>query len=212
MIPLDANNPGPPTLDLIRAAQRGDREARETLFTRYLPRVRRIVALRLRRPVSDLERVEDLVQDALLKALGSLDRFEEREEGTFRSWLAHCVQSAIVDQVRSAGAKKRGAGRVKTMTDLSPDSLASSIFVKEAPSPSKIAAAAEEEARLEEALLQLEDHYREAIVLVKLCGMSSEEAARTMGFRDAGNVRQLIFRAMKKLRELMGADEPPREA
>src|SRR5262245_38872233 len=49
------------TLRLVRGAQAGDRVALEALFERYLPRVQRIVSLRLGCPLKDFAGYEDLV-------------------------------------------------------------------------------------------------------------------------------------------------------
>jgi len=53
----------------VRAAQKGDAAAIDGLFARYLPRVRRMVASRMRMPVSELAEVEDVVQETMLDAL-----------------------------------------------------------------------------------------------------------------------------------------------
>src|SRR5262245_12995939 len=89
------------TILLVRAAQRGDAEALEALFTRYLPRVRQIVALRLGWRLRQLLEVDDIVQEVLLDAFQGLGQFEPRSEGSFRNWLARTVEREIVDTSRT---------------------------------------------------------------------------------------------------------------
>lgn len=71
------------TLRLVCAAQEGDPDALGALFQRYLPRVRRAVGARLRWPRGRLRDADDLVQEALLKALKSLPGFDVESDGKF---------------------------------------------------------------------------------------------------------------------------------
>lgn len=192
------------TLRLVEAAQAGEREALEALFERYLPRVRRIVALRAGYRLRQLEDVDDLVQDALLRVFRDLDRFEARSEGSFRSWIARCVEREVIDGARRANAEKRGGARVRRFGDASDSLLAESIFAGDSPTPSAVLRGRELEERLEEALLALPDHHREVIVLRKICEMSYAEIARTLGFAEEVNARMAVSRALKRLRELLG--------
>jgi hypothetical protein len=105
------------TLVLVGAAQKGDRNALESLFERYLPRVRRTAALRTGRRLNQFVEFDDIAQDALIKVFQGLDRFEQKFEGSFRNWLANCVQCEIADQARRAVAKKRGGGKVRRFGD-----------------------------------------------------------------------------------------------
>jgi RNA polymerase sigma factor (sigma-70 family) len=68
--------------------------------------------------------------------------------------------------------------------------------------PSVHAAANELEERIEHVLMNvLQDPYREVIILRKLCAMSYEEVAKSMGYESTSTVRSLYTRATEKLRE-----------
>jgi len=192
------------TISLVKSAQQGSRKALEDLFCRYLPRVRQIVALRLGYRQRLFVEVEDIVQDTLLKVFEGLHRFEQRSEGSFRNWLARCVECQIVDSAREMGAKKRGAGGAKRFADIRGETLTSSVFPAEGPTPSKVAQGKEAQEKLEEALLGLPQHYREVIVLRQLCEMSYPEIAKTMGFNEEASARKACSRALQKLREALG--------
>jgi hypothetical protein len=69
------------TLRLVRGAKSGDRKSLEDLFARYLPKVRRIVALRLGCTLRDFAAYEDMVQEGLLRAFEKLEQFQELSEG-----------------------------------------------------------------------------------------------------------------------------------
>ncbi|MBI4606901.1 MAG: sigma-70 family RNA polymerase sigma factor [Planctomycetes bacterium] len=194
------------TLRLVDAAQKGDSRALEDLFTRYLPRVRQIVALRLGRKLRQLLEVEDVVQETLLVVLRGLHRFEARDEGSFRNWLARCVECEIATQARKHGAKKRGAGKALRFGDRDATLLHSSMIAAPGASPSQLARARELSERIEAALLDMPEHSRELIVLRNLCGMSYAEVAAALGFARESSARVAYFRALKKLKEKVGAD------
>lgn len=70
-------------LQLVDQARAGDRAARQRLYRQHVARVFRTVRGVLR---SDAE-AEDVTQDALLKALTSLDRYSPRSGTRFVAWL-----------------------------------------------------------------------------------------------------------------------------
>lgn len=194
------------TTRLVGAARDGDRRALEALFERYLPRVRLIVAVRLGKRQRQILEVDDIAQEVLLKIFKGLERVEQRSEGDFRNWLARLVECQIADAVRHANAEKRGGGKVRLFSDVGSDSLRSSLFPAQGPTPSKAARAREREERLEDALTALQKHHREVIVLRRLCGLSYEEIAAELGFRQAETARKAYSRAMEKLKELLEKD------
>ena len=190
------------TVRLVKAARGGDRRALGDLFSRYLPRVRQIVALRMGWRLQQITDIEDMVQQVLMRLLEGLDRFEARSEGAFRNWLARCVECEIVDHARHHGRKKRGGGQVRRLADFDTSVLSSSIFADHQPSPSELAQAGELAERIEEALLGMPEHQRELIILRAVCGMSFSEVAEEMRISREGTVRVGFSRAMKKLKEL----------
>jgi RNA polymerase sigma-70 factor (subfamily 1) len=194
------------TVSLVRASQRGSREALEQLFTRYLPRVRQIVSLRLGYRLRDLADREDLVQDSLLNVFEKLDRFEETSEGTFRNWLACCVENSIRAHFRKAGAKKRGEGKVRPLGSFGREDLTATVFAGKTPSPSAIARGRELAEEIEGALLGLKEHQREVILLRRFCEMSYGEIAIAMGFSEEATARKVFSRALRKLEELLGIE------
>jgi RNA polymerase sigma-70 factor (ECF subfamily) len=197
------------TIGLLRRARGGERTAMDDLFARYLPKVRQIVALRLGCPLKDFALYEDLVQDSILRAFEKLDTFEELTQGTFYNWVATCVLSAVNLHFRKQGARKRGSGKVRPLGALRSEGLSVSIFKAQGPGPSTRASAREVEEKIEQALLTLKSHHREVIILRHLCGMTSEETARAMGFGSAGTARKVLSRAMQELRSTLPEDMIP---
>lgn len=200
-----AQEPFETTVRLVQAAQGGDQKAINDLFTRYLPRTRRIVACRMGWKLRQLEEHEDLVQSSLLRIFQGLERFESRTEGSFRQWAAHCVECTIRNAARDSRRAKRGGGAVKRWSEIADESLANLTLAGDDPSPSAIVQAAETEEKIEASLLGLPERYREAIVLRSLCGMSFAEVAESIGAAKEATARQIYFRALQKLKDHLEA-------
>ena len=190
-----------PTLTLLRRAQAGDQVALSQLFAHVMPRVRQIVALRIRQKARQILDVDDVLQDVLLKAFRSFDQYVERSDATFINWLARCAETVVLDALKKFLAAKHGGGKVKVVSEYDSDVLRNSIFISREPSPSAAARSLEFEQQAEEALLALPDRQREVIVLRKLCGMSYAEIAHELDGIQEGTARQLCHRALQRLRE-----------
>jgi RNA polymerase sigma factor (sigma-70 family) len=80
---------------LVSRARSGDREAASALFERYWPDAfRTAYAIVGRRDAA-----EDAAQDAFVRALGALDRFDTGRP--FGAWLARIVANCSVDRIRA---------------------------------------------------------------------------------------------------------------
>ena len=107
------------------------------------------------------------------------------------------------NHLRNDAAQKRGGGKVKRFTDFA-ESLAESIFADgDCLPPSHQARVREDEARIEAALLQLSQRYREVINLRVYCEMSYQEIADTMGLTTANTANVLFLRARHQLGKLL---------
>ena len=79
---------------LIKAAQRGDREAAAWLYHRHVEKVHRICY----RIVLDSSQVQDCVQEVWLKVFRNLDRF--RSGRSFAAWLNTVTTNTAIDYYR----------------------------------------------------------------------------------------------------------------
>jgi RNA polymerase sigma factor (sigma-70 family) len=138
------------------------------------------------------------------------DKFDENHsDGGFRNWLATIAVNKIRDRARQRNAQKRGSGRERLMRDAfqssNPDPGVASPLAR----PSEICRGREFEAKIAEALEQLDDRHRRIIDLRDHCEMAYEEIAGEMGYKKAATMRSLYKRAKTRLRELlldMGVD------
>ncbi len=192
-----SSTPPADTLALIQAAQSGDRNAEQELFARYLERVRQIVGLRMGKKAGEITDLDDIVQETLLDAFVSLERFEAKSEGAFLNWLATLAENNVRDQVRRSQALKRGGGQQQPAGGSS-ILRASGVAGLEA-TPSQVAVGNELQARIEEAMLALPERSRRVIELRSLCNMDFDEIAKELDLGAESSARSLYSRAMGEL-------------
>ena len=89
---------GPDDTDLLARVRRGDRDAYAELVRRHAP-----VALRTAALLGAGGDTEDVVQEAFVKAYGSLDRF--RPGAPFRPWLLKIVANETRNLHRGSGRR-----------------------------------------------------------------------------------------------------------
>lgn len=93
-------NDGPDThssdLQLVARARDGEQDAFVALVRRHDAAMRRLAARLL--PVSEGFDLDDVLQEAYLKAYRSLNRF--REESRFSTWLYRVTYNACLDELR----------------------------------------------------------------------------------------------------------------
>ncbi|HEX5054110.1 MAG TPA: sigma-70 family RNA polymerase sigma factor [Planctomycetota bacterium] len=191
------------TLHLVARAQAEDETALHALFERYLPRVRRIAALRLGKRPNDVLDIDDITQEALADAFQRLDRFDVDSDGKFCNWLATIVENRIRMTLRSGRAHKRGGGRLQRFGDAA-ESVHASHLPGDEPTPSQHARGAELGEQMERALLELPERYREIIIHRYYCQMEYAEIAPLTGLANADAVRAVYSRALRELRARLG--------
>lgn len=183
----------PPILDPIRGAllrsqpdsrlvtlvREGRERAFEELVRRYRAPLVGFAAM-----IVPADRADDVVQEALLAAYGSL--VDSDAEIVLRPWLFRIVRNRALNDLRDTPA-----------ADPLPEDLDG------VAQPSEIAERNEQVAALLGGLHALPDQQREAIVARELEGRGHAEIAAELG-TSTGAVRQLIFRARGALREAAG--------
>lgn len=186
--------PGAPlaaTQDLLHAAKAGNARARDELFARFLPRLRRWASGRLPRYARSLLDTEDLVQDALLRTFTGLDRVEVRGPGGFQAYVRQAILNRIRDQVRWA-ARRPGPGEV-------PEDLPDAV-----PSPLEEAIGADVLARYERAMAALSAADQELLHLKLELHFEFDEIAAMTGKPTRDAARMAVQRALARLAEGMG--------
>jgi RNA polymerase sigma-70 factor (ECF subfamily) len=190
MVKLMENNLN--SRSLFEAARDGDRDTFEQLIARDRARLRALVVSRLGvRLALDVD-PDDVYQETILRALKDVTRLEWRGEGSFLRWLGGIVENVILELARERAREKC----VSLEADLAGRDV----------SPSRAARREDRLERLERSLESLSPDHRQVILLVRIRGLSFEEAGSLMG-RSSGAVKKLLNRALDELKDLFGDTE-----
>jgi RNA polymerase sigma-70 factor (ECF subfamily) len=148
---------------LLRRARRGDQEAFNELAGRYSTRLRRT----LYRITRDCDAAYDAVQEALLRAWQGIDRFEGRSR--FYTWL---TRIGINEAYRGL--------RRPTEESLEVDDQVGQRIPAWGDRPDELFESREFLVAVEQALGELPLHYRTAVTLRDVEGLSAAEAAEVL--------------------------------
>ncbi|MGB2590717.1 MAG: sigma-70 family RNA polymerase sigma factor [Candidatus Acidiferrum sp.] len=176
---------------LIRAGQRGDSQAVETLFRRY----HRPLFQTALRVLGNTEDAEDALQDGLLSAYRNMKRFEGRSQ--FSTWLTRIVINAALMRRRSAKSRPAVSLDEPPREDELP---ISERFAAEGPNPEQLFAGTELREMISENLHELSPLLRTAFVLREVEGYSTGEAAKKLGVTE-NTLKARLWRARHQLAE-----------
>lgn len=195
------------TQQLVTLAKGGDQSALDQLCRVYGERVRRIIRLRMGKEIRPRLDSMDLVQDALLSALGGLGDFTYKNEGDFLRWLSRITQNALRDDLDKLYTDKRDIRKEVRLENYEPTTGSGFVGTPGAiqtTTPSAILSKKEDLDKLEKAIDQLKPDYREVIVLSKIDGLSYKEIGDRLG-KTIDSVGHLLSRAMVALTEAFWA-------
>jgi len=167
---------------LVARALAGDRAAFGVLVERYAASVRRVA----RAVLGDPDDADDAAQDGMLAALVKLRQYDPSRP--FGPWLMRVVANAATDRrrrrrVRQTEQLDAGLGGGGVTPDVETDRRALG-------------------RRLREALAQLPERRRLAVVLFDVEGYSHAEIGRILRLPE-GTVRSEVFHARRALRALL---------
>lgn len=172
---------------LVRRVQAGDQAAFNLLVLKYQRKVLRLVS----RIVRDPSEVEDVVQEAFVKAYRALPQF--RGESAFYTWLYRIAVNTAKNHLVSLGKQPI------RMTDLTPDeddteSFEARAVVADNQTPESLLLSRQIAETVNQSIESLPADLRTAITLREIEGLSYEEIAEAMNC-PIGTVRSRIFRA-----------------
>lgn len=179
--------------ELVRRVQKGDRHAFDLLFGRYQQKIINLVT----RYVRDAQEVEDVTQEAFIKAYRALPRF--RGESAFYTWLYRIAINTAKNHLVSRS--RRPPGSDVEVEDA--EHMDGADVLREAESPEAALARDELEAAIDEAIAALPDDLRSAVTLREFDGLSYEQIAQIMEC-PVGTVRSRIFRAREAIDQRIG--------
>ncbi len=176
---------------LVERAQRGDKHAFGLLVSKYQRKLSRLLS----RFVKDQAEVEDVAQEAFVKAYRALPSF--RGDSAFYTWLYRIGINTAKNYLVAMGR------RAPTVTDF--DSEEAEEFddgdqLRDINTPESLLMTKQIANTVNEAMRQLPEELRAAIQLREIEGLSYEEIAAAMDC-PIGTVRSRIFRAREAIAE-----------
>ena len=172
---------------LVQRAQRGDLRAFDLLVLKYQGRIAALIS----RYVSDAGEVEDVTQEAFIKAYRALGKF--RGDSAFYTWLYRIAANAAKNHLV---AKGRRPGADATIEDA--EGFDEGGLLSESASPEALAMGSELAEVVESALNALPDELKAALMLREFDGLSYDDIADVLGC-PVGTVRSRIFRAREAI-------------
>jgi RNA polymerase sigma-70 factor, ECF subfamily len=188
--------PATSTFALLEQARQGDDEALSRALEQYRRRLAVLIHFKL--APRDFSETEDVVQETFLRALRALDRFEYRSPGSLLRWLSSIADHVIIDRGRYRARRDGEEERLRSDSNpLGPEPA-------DTRTPSRLFAQQEAVERLLARLAALPEHYREAILMAKVEGLTTAEMAERLG-KTREEVAQLVFRAVQRFRAVCEA-------
>jgi RNA polymerase sigma-70 factor (ECF subfamily) len=170
----------------LTRARSGDVLAREELFQRFLPILRRWAHRRLPIHARDLNETSDLVQITLLRALNRIDQFEPHGEGAFLGYLRRILLNVVREEIRRSA--RRGPHESLEETLASPyASLAEQVI------------GLEQMERYQRGLEALSEEQQQAVLLRLEFGYTYDRIAEALGKTSADAARMTVVRALGEL-------------
>jgi len=169
---------------LVNRVQKGDKTAFDLLTRKYQHKIAKLIS----RYVRDRREVEDVTQEALIKAYRAIGGF--RGDSAFYTWLYRISVNTAKNYLESQGRRPPG-------TDLEIESaelVDGGSSLREQATPERQMLTDEIANTVHRVIDGLPDDLRTAITLREIEGMSYEEIADVMDC-PIGTVRSRIFRA-----------------
>lgn len=176
---------------LVERAQHGDKRAFELLVIKYQRKLARLLS----RFIRDAAEVEDVSQEAFIKAYRALPSF--RGESAFYTWLYRIGINTAKNYLVAQGR------RAPTITEYSPEDAENfddAGELRDINTPEHELMTKQIGQTVNSAMAALPEELRTAITLREIEGLSYEEIAEVMNC-PIGTVRSRIFRAREAISE-----------
>ena len=173
--------------ELVLRAQRGDSRAFDLLLLKYQNRVASLVS----RFVNDAAEVEDVTQEAFIKAYRALPKF--RGESAFYTWLYRIASNTAKNYLVSRGRRPSADADVGDA-----EYFEEGEALRDSETPENNYLGQELAVAVTEVLESLPEELRMALTLREFEGLSYDEIAEVMEC-PVGTVRSRIFRAREAI-------------
>lgn len=174
--------------ELVLRVQKGDKKAFDLLVLKYQQKICNLIS----RYIRDPHEVLDVSQEAFIKAYRALPQF--RGDSAFYTWLYRIAINTAKNYLVAQG-RRPPTDDVEAETA---EQMDIGVRLKETGTPENHVLTEEISMTVQQAIEDLPEDLRTAIILRELEGMSYEEIANAMSC-PVGTVRSRIFRAREAI-------------
>ena len=189
--------------ELVARVQRGEKRAFDLLVLKYQRKIMRLLS----RMIRDPSEIEDLTQEAFIKAYRALPQF--RGDSAFYTWLYRIAINTARNWQAAHNRRPVSSSLVETADGETFDEIDNLTDIS---TPESMLASRQIAETVNAAMQSLPEDLRTAILLREIEGMSYEDIAQSMGC-PIGTVRSRIFRAREaiasQLKSVLGNDHDP---
>ncbi|MCU0938936.1 MAG: RNA polymerase sigma factor RpoE [Burkholderiaceae bacterium] len=174
---------------IVERVQRGEKRAFDLLVTKYQRKIFRLLS----RLIRDPGEIEDVAQEAFIKAYRALPNF--RGESAFYTWLYRIAINTAKNHLVAQG--RRAPTSTETEVE-DAENFDDADGLRDVNTPDAVMMSRQVGEAVNRAIDRLPEDLRTAIVLRELEGLSYEEIAESMNC-PIGTVRSRIFRAREAI-------------
>ena len=186
--------------ELVARVQRGEKRAFDLLVLKYQRKIMRLLSRMIRDPAE----IEDVTQEAFIKAYRALPQF--RGDSAFYTWLYRIAINTARNWQTSNNRRPVTSSIVETNEGETFDGIDNLTDIS---TPESMLASRQIAETVNAAMQALPEELRTAILLREIEGMSYEDIAQSMSC-PIGTVRSRIFRAREaiasQLKSVLGDD------
>jgi RNA polymerase sigma-70 factor (ECF subfamily) len=170
--------------ELVNRAKNGDPKALNALLELHLPMVYRFVSMRLGANRADLN---DVVQETLIAAAGSIGSLRAEREGAVPAWFLTIARHKVADHFRRSPAPTEELDAHAPSAD---------------PDVQQIVTDRDRDRRVRQAMKDLTPDQEEVLILRFVLGFDLGQTAAMTG-RTTGAVKALQHRALESLEKML---------
>ncbi len=180
------------TRSIVARAKAGDRGAFDQLTVAFRDRLRASIETWRRFQLGPKTDPDDLLQETFLRAFRTIERFNWQDDDSFFKWLCGIAKHVLAEAAQDAWrAERQAQAQPGQRSDTS---------------PTNVVRRQDRFDRLDAALKRLAPEHRQVILLCRIEGLTSAEAAERLN-RSPAAVRQLLLRALRELKQNFGDTE-----